>query len=267
MQKALTIVQSSIGRKALVAVSGAVLFGFVIAHLAGNLQIFLPLLAPLEPGQLHPLDAYGFALKGNKAVLWALRSVILLAVLVHVPLTIAHVRAANAARPKGYKVLTTNTDQGFFKRWARSTMALSGPIILLYLVYHLAQLTVGVHNAVPGYEFREWAVYANLVAGFRVWWIAALYMFANFLLCLHLIHGGGALLQTLGIRHSRYDRILQRTALAFALFVGMGNVLIPAAVLTGVVGSDDSVAASLTALDQYEAEHGMTHSSAETEQE
>ncbi len=255
LKMATPFVATSIGKKTLAAITGAILFGFTIGHLAGNLQIFLPLIHPLAEGDLHPLDAYGMALKGNKILLYGVRSLLLVSALVHVVMTLQIAAKAKAARSTRYQYKNqeqaTSTEQGALERLARGTMIISGPILLFYIIYHLLHFTVGLH--VGGHEFVEGAAYANVVRGFQNPWVAGFYMGANLLLGIHLLHGGRALFQTLGLKHPRYDALLSNTALAFCVFVCTGNVLIPVTVVSGLIGNDESVDASLRALEAHHA--------------
>lgn len=228
MQKALTLVDTTVGKKAIVGVTGVILFGFVIGHLAGNLLVFA--------GQ-EALDDYGHMLHAIPELLWAVRAVLLLSTVTHVVLTIDVNARARAARKTRYRDYKEAAPMSFLQTLGRTTMPLTGLFLLAYIVFNLAHLTGGA-PVVQGYEFQEGHVYENLVHGFRIWWITAFYMAANALLCLHLFHGGQAIFQSIGFNHPRYRPTLQRGAAAFATFVGLGNVLIPLLVLARVVGAD-----------------------------
>jgi succinate dehydrogenase / fumarate reductase cytochrome b subunit len=226
--KALTLVDTSVGKKAIVGVTGAILFGFVIAHLTGNLLVFL--------GQ-DALDDYGHLLHAIPELLWLARIVLLVALVTHVVLTIDVARRARAARRVQYRKFEEAAPMSALQTLGRTTMMLTGPLLACYIVFHLAHLTGGAH-VVPGYEFQDGHPYANVVHGFRVWWITAIYMAANALLCLHLFHGGQALFQSIGFNHPKYQASIKRGAALFAAFVGTGNVAIPLLVLARVVGAE-----------------------------
>ncbi|MDQ3032772.1 MAG: succinate dehydrogenase cytochrome b subunit [Myxococcota bacterium] len=228
MQKALTLTQTSIGKKAIVAVTGAILFGFVIAHLIGNLQVFL--------GPEH-LNAYGELLHSMPKLLWTARIVLLVSVILHIVVTIQIALQNNAARPTRYHTVTDVGAQGPLMRYARKTMVLSGPIVGAFIVFHIAHLTVGA-DVVQGYRWDAADVYLNVVQGFRDPLLVGFYVFANLLLGLHLYHGGHSLLQSLGLRTPRFDRRIRGAAMALAAFVTLGNVTIPLAILMHVVGGD-----------------------------
>ncbi len=228
MQKALTLVDTTVGKKAIVGVTGAILFGFVIAHLAGNLLLFL--------GQ-EALDDYGRLLHAIPELLWAMRAVMLVSLVTHVVLTFDVARRARAARRVPYRKFEEAAPMSSLQTLGRTTMMLTGPLLAAYVVFHLAHLTGGA-SVVPGYEFQDGHVYANVVHGFRVWWITAIYMAANAMLCLHLFHGGQALFQSIGFAHPRYQPSIKRGSAFFAAFVGTGNVAIPLLVLARVVGAE-----------------------------
>lgn len=228
MQKAVTLTGTTIGKKALVAITGAILFAFVIGHLIGNLQVFL--------GPEH-MNAYAEFLHSMPKALWAVRIILLLALITHVGLTVQLAMANSAARPNRYKIAADVGQQGPLLRYARKTMILSGPIVLAFIGFHIAHLTVGA-DVVQGYRFDPQDVYANVIHGFRSVWVTSFYVFANILLGFHLYQGGHSLLQSLGLRSPRFDRRIRGTAMAFAAFVAVGNVIIPLSIMARIVGGD-----------------------------
>jgi succinate dehydrogenase / fumarate reductase cytochrome b subunit len=219
MNWVLRFLRSSIGLKLVMAVSGVILFGFVLVHMLGNLQVYLgPTL----------LDEYGHKLRelGHGAALWVARGGLLLAAVAHVWSAYCLTRLNQKARPEGYRE-RVNRESTLASR----TMRWSGVVVLVFIVYHLLHFTTGtVHpDFVPG------AVTRNFVIGFRVLWVSAFYMIATLLLGLHLYHGVWSMLQTVGLSHPRYDLMRKRAAAAFAAIVVIGNLSFPLAVLTGVV--------------------------------
>lgn len=228
MQKALTLVDTTVGKKAIVGLTGAILFGFVVAHLTGNLLVFL--------GQ-EAIDDYGRLLHAIPELLWLARIVLLVSLVTHIVLTIDVARRSRAARRVQYRSFQEAAPMSAMQTLGRTTMMLTGPLLAGYIVFHLAHLTGGA-AVVPGYEFQQGHVYSNVVHGFRIWWITAIYMAANALLCLHLFHGGQALFQSIGFNHPKYQPTLKRGAALLATFVGTGNVAIPLLVLARVVGAD-----------------------------
>jgi succinate dehydrogenase / fumarate reductase cytochrome b subunit len=219
-QKALTLGDTSIGKKALLAVSGIVLFGFVIVHMLGNLQVFL---GP------EVYNHYAEAAKGNAVVLYGARSVLLVALITHVVLVVQLYRRTLTARPIGYRV-----KKNIVTSYAAATMKYSGPALLLYIIFHLAHFTYP-GMSLGNYEHSPLDVYGNFVNAFQIPWVVALYVTANLLLGMHLYHGAFSLLQSLGLNHPRYNRRVRHGARAFAFLVTTGNVAMPLSVLVGII--------------------------------
>jgi len=221
MDRTFSLYDASIGKKALVAVTGLVLFGFVIAHMLGNLQIFL---GP------EALNAYAKGLRKLPALLWAARLVLLAAVVIHIWMSMSLVKQAALARDQGYRV-----KRSLATSYAARSMKWTGPLLAAFIVYHLAHFTwPGV--AMGAYAHDPHDVYANVVNGFRVPWVAAIYIVAQVLLGLHLYHGAWSLFQTLGLNHPRYNRWREAIPRSIAFVVVAGNLTMPLAVMLGVVG-------------------------------
>ncbi len=208
---------TSNGKKAVMAVSGAVLAGFVFAHLAGNLQIFI---GP------EKFNSYALTLRNLPALTWTVRVVLIVMVTVHVwsSLQLAVLRAE--ARPRDYARIRPAGST-----YASRTMYMSGPIIGAFVIYHLMQFTFGV----GGTPYEDLDPYGNVIAGFRVPVVSFFYLLAMLLLCLHLRHGLWSMFQTLGLSHPRYTPRLKRLATIVALFVFFGFISIPVAVLAGLI--------------------------------
>lgn len=211
--------QSTNGQKAIMAVSGAILFFFVLFHMIGNLQVF--------EGR-EQLNFYGFALRRFPEALWGARAVLLAAVALHIWSSIQLAVRKNSARPAGYA-----KRQNVNSSYASRTMYWSGPILLVFIVYHLLHLTAGYIH--PGYRFIEGDVYHNLVTGFQVWYVSAWYIFSMVLLGLHIRHGAWSMFQSLGMNHPRHTPILKKAAAGFAILIVIGYISIPLSVLTGLI--------------------------------
>ena len=215
--RALWFYQSLIGRKALVASTGAILFAYVLAHLIGNLQIFL---GP------ERINAYARLLHSAPAFLWVARSVLLAAVGLHAVSTVQLWWLNRSARPVPYQKPTTMQ-----ATWGARTMIVSGPLIGAFIVYHILHFTVGsVHP-----DFEELNVYHNVITGFRDPLAAGAYILAMLFIGLHLNHGLWSMFQSLGISHPRYTPLLKRFAAVFSFLIAGGNIFIPVAVLTGIL--------------------------------
>jgi len=221
MEKAVspTFLDSTIGRKAVMAVTGIALFGFVVAHMLGNLQVYLG---------AEAIDAYGKSLHtlGHGGALWLARGVLLAAVGLHIWSAISLAQKNRAARPQRYKVW-----QPRVSTYASRTMYWSGPLLALFIVYHLLHLTVGAVHP----NFAEGQVYKNLVIGFSQPAVSAFYIIAMLALGLHLYHGVWSLMHTLGLAHARWNNLRHSSATFVAAAVVIGNISFPVAVLTGFI--------------------------------
>jgi succinate dehydrogenase / fumarate reductase, cytochrome b subunit len=219
-QQSLKLGDTTVGRKAALAVSGAILFGFVIQHMFGNLQVFL---GP------EVYNRYAENMKSLGALVWVARFVLLAALITHVALVVQLYKRSLAARPVAYRV-----KKNIATSYAAATMKYSGPALLLYIIFHIAHFTF------PGlslgdHQFSSRDVYGNFIAGFQLPWVALLYVVANLLLGMHLYHGAYSLLQSLGLNHPRYNARARHGARAFAFLVTAGNVAMPLAVLFGII--------------------------------
>ncbi len=217
MSQAFGFIGSTLGKKVLMAVTGVILFGFVVGHMLGNLQIYLG---------AERLNHYAELLQTNKPFLWAFRSVMLFSVSVHIIAAVQVWLRNRAARPVKYRVFRPPAVD-----YAARTMAWSGPILALFIAYHLLDFTVGSANP----DFVRGEVYHNVIASFSNPVIAGVYIVANLLLAFHLYHGLWSLFQTMGWDHPRYGWLRRVPAVFFSVLIGAGNVSIPLAVLTGVV--------------------------------
>jgi succinate dehydrogenase / fumarate reductase cytochrome b subunit len=216
--------RSAVGKKAVMAVTGILLFGFVLIHMLGNLKLYA--------GPKF-LNSYGVFLRhvGEPAVpayalLWAARVVLLAAVVLHIWAAWQLTRMSRAARPRGYAARPK-----IHTPYASRTMRWGGVIILLFVIYHLLDLTAGAVN--PNYI--EGDVYHNVVASFSVWYVSLFYILAQVALGFHLYHGLWSLFQSLGWNHPRFNSWRGGFAHAFAWIITLGNISFPLAVLTGLV--------------------------------
>lgn len=214
--KQLSFYQTTLGKKVVMAISGVILIGFVVGHMAGNLQIFL--------GQ-EKLDAYAEFLHSMPALLWAARIVLLVSVFAHFISAFSLWKINKAARPRGYARSVSQATT-----YAARTMRWGGVIVLLFIVYHLLHFTVG---AVGQVEFGK--VYQNVVTGFSDPLVAGFYILAQLCLGLHLYHGTWSLMQTLGLNHDKYNATRRKLAAGVSLLVTAGNISIPVAVLAKLI--------------------------------
>jgi succinate dehydrogenase / fumarate reductase cytochrome b subunit len=221
-------------KKALMAVSGILLIGFVVVHMLGNLKLYLG--AEKLDHYAAWLREFGTPLLPEGGVLWIMRFGLLAAVAVHIVSAWQVSAASRRARPVGY-----TRRRNVASDYASRTMRWGGVIIVLFIIYHLLHLTWGtVHPDFRGHQVGAdgssvYFVYHNVVAGFQVWWVSAFYALAQLCLGLHLYHGVWSLLQTLGLSSTRSVRLQRRIAVALALLVTLGNLSFPISVLAGWV--------------------------------
>jgi len=206
---------SSIGKKVVMAVTGLALFGFVVAHMLGNLQVYLG---------SEVLNAYAKGLQDLGPILWLLRIGLLVAVALHIWSAYSLTMMNRAARPEGYREKEHREST-----YASRTMRWSGVFLALFIVYHLMHMTWG--NAHP--DFIHGDVYHNFIVGFRPVLVSLVYIVAMLALGLHLYHGVWSLLQTLGLSHPRYNHLRHAFATLITAVVVIGNISMPVAVLAG----------------------------------
>jgi succinate dehydrogenase / fumarate reductase cytochrome b subunit len=207
--------RSTVGRKALVAASGLLLWVWVVLHVAGNLTLFSGPAAA---------DGYAAALRATPAALWAVRAGLAAAAIVHVAGVVSLARVSRAARPRHQAPAPRASTM------AARTMRVGGALLLAFVVYHLLHLTVGLFH--PG--FLPGHVYDNVVRGLRSTWVASIYMAAAVLLGLHLFHGLWAAARSLGVWPESAARPRRRPAVALvSAAVALGFASVPLAVLAG----------------------------------
>jgi succinate dehydrogenase / fumarate reductase, cytochrome b subunit len=215
------MLNSSIGLKITMALTGVILSGFVLVHMLGNLQVYQG---------AEALDAYGKLLRKEPALLWTFRLVLLSAVGLHIWAVIVLTRKNLQARPQAYQARKYKESS-----FASRSMIITGPLILLFIIYHILHLTIGWNLVHP--DFQEGAVYHNLVAGLKTWggFAGVIYIVAMIMLAFHLWHGVWSMFQTLGAPEDRYRSLGRRFATIFTILVTLGFASVPLAVLAGFV--------------------------------
>lgn len=228
----LDLYSTAVGKKYAMAISGIMLLGFVLVHMIGNLKMYLgpedfnhyaeflrELLVPILP---------------RTVLLWLLRFGLIAAVLVHIhaaySLTVMNrkARSVKYQSPRDYQIAS----------FASRTMRMTGIIVALFVIWHLADLTWGTVNAIGGDgEFVRGDAYGNVVRSLERVPVAILYIVANIALGIHLFHGVWSLFQSMGWNNPRFNQWRRGIATAFATIIVVGNVSFPIAVLAGIVGS------------------------------
>jgi succinate dehydrogenase / fumarate reductase cytochrome b subunit len=222
MSQPASFLRSSIGRKLIMAFTGVILFGFVIGHMVGNLQVYQ---GP------EKLNAYAEMLRRLGPALWAVRLVLLAAVGLHIWSAYSLTRSNWSARSVGYDKYRPQAST-----YASRTMRWGGVLLLLFIVYHLMHFTFGTPAVHP--QFVAGDVYHNFITGFQNPLVSFFYILAMVALGLHLYHGAWSILQTVGVSHPGLDRVRYGLAAAVAAVIVLGNVSFPVAVMTGLLRDD-----------------------------
>jgi len=234
MTGALTLYRSSIGKKAIMAVTGLIGIGFLLVHMYGNLKIF-------EGPQYFNdyaagLRSLGSPVFGHTHLLWVARIVLLGAVVAHVWAAYSLTRQDWEGRPRGMHYAQKRSVQSTY---ASRTMRWGGVILALFIVFHIMHFTLGLVGYGAGEYQREaggqFYAYQNVVNGFRVWPATIFYIIAMVALSLHIYHGFWSMFQTLGLNSNRTNLLLRGLSLAVALILLVGFVSVPLAVLFGFV--------------------------------
>lgn len=229
--------RSAIGKKYAMAISGIVGLGYVFAHMVGNLKVYIGL-ETVGGEEVYAINHYGEFLREGLLVpilpphvtLWILRLVLVAALAVHLHAAWSLTVMNRRARPVDYAAPRHYVAADFAAR----TMRWTGVIVLLFIAFHLADITLGVQGAAPA-DWERGAVYTNLVASFSRPAVAGFYVLANLALGVHLYHGVWSLFQSLGLNNRRFNQSRRALAIGFTLVVVGANVTFPIAVLTGIV--------------------------------
>lgn len=226
------IFSSSLGKKYIMAVSGLVMFLFVIGHLAGNLQFFLG---------AESINRYGHFLQTNLELIWPARIALLVTLFLHVWSAIKLSAENRAARPVAYANWNPTVAS-----YASRTMLMSGLIVFAFIVYHLLHYTLVVKQInLTGQDFATFEdpekrhdIFKMMVVGFSNPWVSIFYVIGIALLCLHLSHGMSAMFQSLGWKNKVYGPYLDSGARFIAWLIFIGYVSIPISVLVFHYGKE-----------------------------
>ena len=216
----LRLYRSTIGKKIIMAVTGVIGIAFLIAHMAGNLQIF---------EGADKINAYGRFLHGPAhELLLVQRVVLIVAVLLHILMAWQITQRNRAARPEAYRKREPQVST-----LASRTMRWGGVLLLIFIVLHILHFTTG--DVRPAGTFVLGDVYGNVVGSFRIWWVTAFYLVSMVFLGLHLYHGAWSSVRTLGLRGPSPTPQVRRVGGAIALIIAIGFALVPLAVFVGWV--------------------------------
>jgi succinate dehydrogenase / fumarate reductase cytochrome b subunit len=222
--------RSTVALKALMAVSGIILIGYLLAHMYGNLKVFA---GPASfNGYAHHLRTIGEPILPHTGLLWIIRVVLLASIGAHALSAFALWKRSNDGRGGTRRYRSKRSRGGVQRTYSSFTLRWGGIIILLFVVYHLLHLTFNVVH--PGGAADD--PYSRVVNGFQIWWDVALYTIALLAVGFHLRHGTWSALTTLGLNTSSVARRrLNLLAYAVAGVVTVGFLLPPYAILFGVV--------------------------------
>lgn len=219
----LSLWNSTVGKKYVMAVSGFILWGYVVLHLWGNLRIYVSPQALNNWGVF--LRVFGAPAFEYEQVLWIVRAILAVALVLHVLSAFQLWRRDVAARPVGYA-----EKKNLESTYASRTMRWGGIIILLFIIYHVLDLTTGTVHAGT---FREGQIYSNVLSGFQHWYVSAIYIVAVTALGFHLYHGIWSMFQTLGWNGPRWNAFWRGVAAVVSFLLTVGNISIPVLVLAG----------------------------------
>ena len=223
MNRLFRLFSTSIGRKLVLAVTGVLLFGFLIGHILGNMAVFQ---GP------DAFNGYANWLQGHPFV-WVARGGLVVIFTVHIYLGLRLAIENRSARPTPY------TDGAeFLVSSASRYMAVTGSIVLLFLVFHLAHFTFGVvdpeqYDVIDAQNRHD--VYTMVVSGFQSPWVSGIYIAAMLVLGVHLTHAVKSLFQTLGINHQSYTGAIRIFGGALVAVIVLGNCSIPVLIWAGVI--------------------------------
>ena len=208
---------STVGKKTVMAVTGIMLVGFVVAHMLGNLQMFIG---------AEAMNKYAALLKSTGELLWVARAGLLVAAVLHITAAYQLTMINRAARPEGYAKQEPQAST-----LASRTMRLGGVILAAFIIFHIGHFTTGTFHP----AFSETGVYGNVILGLRSPLVAGFYVLAMAALGLHLFHGAWAGVRTLGLRKRSADPMYRRLSMGLAIVVWAGFTAIPVAVLLGIL--------------------------------
>jgi succinate dehydrogenase / fumarate reductase cytochrome b subunit len=207
---------STVGKKIVMGATGLIMIGFLIGHMAGNLQVFLG---------AQRLNSYAAFLRGLGEILWMIRGVLVAALVLHVIAAVQIIRIDRAARPVAYAKHETQA-----ATLAGRTMRWGGLAVAIFIVLHLMHFTTGTLRPAP---FSPVDVYGNVTASFMIPWVSALYIAAMVAIGLHLYHGTWSVFRTLGVAPPSARPLQHRISLVLAVIVWLGFTIVPVGVLLG----------------------------------
>ena len=215
---------SSISQKIIMGITGIILLIFVIGHLIGNLSIY---------AGSNFFNTYAEFIQSKTVILWLTRSFLLFCFLSHILLSICLTRKNRIARPIGYN------NQNFNKAtFASRTMIISGSMVLMFLIFHIAHLTIGFIcpefcNIIDNAKRHD--VYSMTVLSFQNFWISIIYIVAQIFLAMHISHAFSSAIQTFGLNRHKFSKLTRISSILLAILIFFLYISIPISVLLGVI--------------------------------
>lgn len=228
----IALYRSAVGKKWVMAITGLVIIGFLIFHMVGNWKIFLPDVAGIPDIDIYAeaLRVIGVPFIPEGVFLWALRTGLIVAFLLHIHAAYSLTIINQRARPERYR----GPREYVSADYAGRTMRWSGTIVIFFVLFHLADLTWGIEPATPE-VWERGEVYANFVATFSRPVVSIFYIISMGLIAIHLHHGAWSMFQSVGINHPRFNSWRRGFATGLALLIFVGNSVMPLAVMLGWV--------------------------------
>ena len=211
--------KSNIFLKAIMAVSGLLMVGFLCGHMAGNLLIF---------AGAEALNDYAYKLHSMPLMLWSVRIGLLISVFVHILSAIILTKRNRQARSGKYSI--KNRCEGTL---ASFNMGLTGSLILLYIIFHLAHFTFKLTH--PEFKNNPSDIYSMVVSSFESPIISSVYILSMILIAVHLYHGIASAFDSLGLYHSKYQAIIKYASLGLSTLLALGFISVPTSILIGLI--------------------------------
>jgi succinate dehydrogenase / fumarate reductase cytochrome b subunit len=218
MSKLRTLWESTVGKKAVMAVTGIIMILYLLAHVSGNLLIF---------GGPESINGYAALLHRTLPLLWFVRTVLLVSIILHILAGYQLTRRSWAARPVAYQKRVPQAST-----WASRSMRTGGVAIALFVTFHILHLTTGTIQPAP---YEEGQVFDAVVGGFRIWWVVVLDVIAMAVVGLHVFHGAWASFRTMGVSRPSPNPLFRSVATIVAGALWIGFTLVPVAIAAGVL--------------------------------
>jgi succinate dehydrogenase / fumarate reductase cytochrome b subunit len=222
--------RSAVGKKWVMALTGIMLMGFVFGHAFGNLKVYFGAESFNHYGEF--LRELLVPLMPRTWALWLIRGGLIAAFVLHIHSAYSLTRMNQRSNAGGYE---QKRDWQAATAASRS-MRMTGVVVGLFVIWHLADLTWGTVNP----DFVRGDVYRNFVATFERPAVSAIYIVANVALGIHLFHGAWSMFQSLGLNNPRWNSWRRSFAVGFAALITGVNIMFPISVMTGMVSADDN---------------------------